>query len=335
WQRFKANLAEVTYSLSLWKGHLKVIEGHFGTGVTSYFLFLKRLLLLNIIVFLLTLAFVIIPQIVFRWEQQTPPGYTQNISFSGWEFFTGGGWFSDTEMYYGYYYDAVITVLSGSAYDMRYAYLCTCGGYYLLTVIILASILSSSYKQNYISASNEYSFYYVSKVFCGWDYSVTNDDAAALKSKSIFKELQEYLSTFKKDEKSRTCIEWCGVTIFRLFTNLIVLGLLAGSGYLMWYISITQSLTNDVGILSDLAMPLCISAINVFLPFAFTILASFEKYRNPRAELTITMLRTIVLNAVTIGVLIYFWFNSCWENFMGEQIYRLVIVDFVFILLIT
>jgi hypothetical protein len=55
--------------------------------------------------------------------------------------------------------------------------------------------------------------------------------------------LQEYLSAFRKDEQSRSCLQWCGLTLFRLFTNLIVLGLLAGSGYLMWYLSTTQSLS--------------------------------------------------------------------------------------------
>ena len=119
------------------------------------------------------------------------------------------------------------------------------------------------------------------------------------------------------------------------------------------------------------------------------------------------LIRTITLNAVTLGCLIWFWFNEvdcsrrnendrdwidseldcrpvskrkrvsncaptqrfvhelicfikrekrkhdernintlysinlcqqlfqCWENFMGEQIYRLVIIDFVFLLLLT
>jgi hypothetical protein len=48
-------------------------------------------------------------------------------------------WFTDTEMYYGYYFDGVIEAISGLKYDMKYAYLCTSGAYYFLTVIILAA----------------------------------------------------------------------------------------------------------------------------------------------------------------------------------------------------
>ena len=45
WKRFKQNLAEATYSLELWRGQIKNIEGKFGTGVTSYFMLLKFLFL--------------------------------------------------------------------------------------------------------------------------------------------------------------------------------------------------------------------------------------------------------------------------------------------------
>ena len=96
--------------------------------------------------------------------------------------------------------------------------------------------------------------------------------------------------------------------LLRVFINLVVIGLLAGSGYLVWYISATQSLSvsshstihvgllhvynvdsvissakyaflyisillpfqNNLSLLSDLALPLCISAINFILPFAFS-----------------------------------------------------------------
>ena len=51
------------------------------------------------------------------------------------------------------------------------------------------------------------------------------------------------------------------------------------------------SFQTDVIILSDLALPLCITAINFVLPFAFSIMATFEKYENPRVELYLTMLR--------------------------------------------
>lgn len=74
---------------------MKKIEGHFGTGVTSYFLFLKWIFLLNIPVFILTFGFVVVPQILYRYNIKVPSGYgfAENqtvVSFTGEELLTGG-----------------------------------------------------------------------------------------------------------------------------------------------------------------------------------------------------------------------------------------------------
>lgn len=50
--------------------------------------------------------------------------------------------------------------------------------------------LSQSYKHNYIEAGDEFGFYYVTKVFSGWDHSINDPKAAILKHKSLFKEFQ-------------------------------------------------------------------------------------------------------------------------------------------------
>ena len=74
------------YSIELWKSHFKAIEGHFGTSVTSYFRFIKWLFLLNIPVFLLTLAFVVVPQLLWRYMELD--GYTNN-DFQAEDILTG------------------------------------------------------------------------------------------------------------------------------------------------------------------------------------------------------------------------------------------------------
>lgn len=89
WVHFKYRVEELEYVFELWRQPLKQIEGHFGAGVLSYFLFLKWMLLINIPTLLLTFSFVVIPQILFRWFQQVPPGYINATSFTGIELLTG------------------------------------------------------------------------------------------------------------------------------------------------------------------------------------------------------------------------------------------------------
>lgn len=63
------------------------VLGIFGTGVCSYFLFLRWLLYLNMLVCILTVAFLLIPQVLHRHSSKD-----NRESFSGLELITGEVW---------------------------------------------------------------------------------------------------------------------------------------------------------------------------------------------------------------------------------------------------
>ena len=44
---------------------MKEVEGHFGTAVVSYFIFLRWLFIMNILIFALWFGFVVIPNAVY------------------------------------------------------------------------------------------------------------------------------------------------------------------------------------------------------------------------------------------------------------------------------
>lgn len=58
--------------------------GMFGSGVLSYFVLLRWLFLLNIVILLLTIFFLFIPQVIHENSVEN-----NNASFSGWEMLTG------------------------------------------------------------------------------------------------------------------------------------------------------------------------------------------------------------------------------------------------------
>lgn len=64
WPKLKSRL-RVVFGYELWGSHLKEVEGNFGSGVVSYFIFLRWLFLMNLIIFLLWFGLVVIPQLVW------------------------------------------------------------------------------------------------------------------------------------------------------------------------------------------------------------------------------------------------------------------------------
>ncbi|KYQ53102.1 Transmembrane channel-like protein 5 [Trachymyrmex zeteki] len=63
------------------------------------------------------------------------------------------------------------------------------------------------------------------------------------------------------------------------------------------------------------------------------IYASLERYNNKRTEIYVTIVRNYAIAAIIIGTLFVFWINHsrshCWQTHLGEEIYRLIVLDFI------
>lgn len=61
-----------------------------------------------------------------------------------------------------------------------------------------------------------------------------------------------------------------------------------------------------------------------------------ERYNNKRTELYVTIVRNYALAAMIIGTLFVFWIinstSHCWQTHLGEEIYRLLVLDFIALL---
>lgn len=351
WQHFKDGSREILYSLELWRSHLKLIHGMFGSGVLSYFVLLRWLFLLNIVILLLTIFFLFIPQAIHDISVSD-----NNASFTGWELLTGEGWFSKSELYYGAYTNEKIGDEDNPQYNMPLAYLLVGGGYLLLCLIMLVYSMANSYRENYIYSGDEFSFF-SSKVFCSWDYGIMDKSAGLLKHKSVFNELQEALAE-QSYNYERTLSEKCNLFWLRFLTNFIVIALMAGAAYLIQFSASLSLSTDQDDVLEKLLLPLVVSGINLIMPMAFRIIASLERYRSPRTTINVNLARTTLMMLTTVTMVTVLLFIDiqrcrsglkllgsgrtcdgdiiqCWENYVGFAFYRLIIVDFAFLLLST
>eukprot|EP00795_Rhopilema_esculentum_P009085 gene9085-16739_t len=265
WALMKMRLNEFFGSLELWRGPLKEVEGEFGNGVLSYFLFLKSLLLLNVIIFVLVFSFLTVPQILkegntLKESNETVSTTSPNVtlpsngsSFSPLtggtcsvplynssgksvqdhivDFITGQGYISSTLMFYGTYSNQTLQN-TDIKYDMPLAYMLVGISYLIVSLIIMVHNFSTGFTESVIESGGLF-YSYCNKIFASWDYCITSEKAAVLKKKNVFQDLQAELAEEKRREKvqSRTRAQKCKIYTIRGVINLLIMGFLAGSVY--------------------------------------------------------------------------------------------------------
>ncbi|XP_073915656.1 transmembrane channel-like protein 5 isoform X2 [Castor canadensis] len=330
YRRSKNSLSELLDSISLWQKTLKVIGGKFGTSVLSYFNFLRWLLKFNVFFFVVIFSFIVIPQFTVA--------NSNTVRFTGLEFFTGAGYFGNTVMYYGFYTNSTIQHRnSGASYNMQLAYIFTIGVCLVICFFILLSSMAKYFRNNFINP-HIYSRGIAKLVFC-WDFTVTHDKAVRLKQKNLSTEIRENLSEIRQENVKFTFHQRLTRFSVHVMAWLVSTGVAvaccAAVYYLAEYNSEFLKAHKNPG--AVLLLPFVVSCINLAVPRFYSMFRLVEWYEMPRHEVYALLIRNIFLKISIIGVLCYYWLNivapsgeQCWETFIGQEIYRLLLMDFVF-----
>nr|XP_056723316.1 transmembrane channel-like protein 6 [Euleptes europaea] len=347
------------HTLQPWHYSLKQISGRFGSSILSYFLFLKTLIMFNLFLFLVLLVFVVAMQAAY------PPATPNNETFTGLELLTGAGYFSHTLMYYGYYSNFTLNdpCASGShirhcqqsreahlPYNMPLAYVFVVGVSFIVTCILLVYSMSRSFGESYRVGSGSGDL--AVKVFCAWDYKVIQERSLQLQSENICTQLKECLAERRSRSQPLNLCKRLQRLVVWLLAWTISLGTVLGCVVAVYYFSeyihhvhhdrLTRSSQSGNEALL-LALPLLVSLINLLMPYMYNLLAAWEKQESPVLEVYIAICRNLILKMVILGLLCYHWLSrkvtsskiKCWETFVGQELYRLVVIDFIFTLLDT
>ncbi|KAK3579252.1 hypothetical protein CHS0354_033329 [Potamilus streckersoni] len=374
---------ELTYKLELWKSSLKRIEGHQGTGVVSYFVFLKWLFFLDIFLFILLFVTIVFFQITFSvsdYDEHVKgkgsflftttvadtctASYKVNVSSDGLQvildFIQGTGWMERTAMFYGYYSNAEVK-LSTSEYNIPLAYfLVTCFAL-LVSLLLMARNTAKSFGQSVIDQEHKkHKANFCYSVFTVWDYAVNEIEVVILKQKNISIALAADLSEQRYDRKisQRTCADKCGIYTIRFFVNFLIICMLGGAGAAIYYAQdFSSGFTNSsninnyhslVKLLIQFLPSLVITLLNAVYPIIFNLLVILEKYR-PGFVIKISLIRMVFLKLASLAMLMASLYieitcsdqNSCrvgqnkcpaiqcWETFVGQAIYKLIVVNFL------
>ncbi|XP_067912293.1 transmembrane channel-like protein 7 isoform X1 [Heterodontus francisci] len=332
WERFVQAVKERLSSLYLWKKDIHDIEGKFGTGIQSYFSFLRFLVLLNFVIFLLMLTFVTLPMIIStqgvnithakvssfavakectvyeRPKKELVIFYSYMINL-----FSGTGFLEETYLFYGFYKTG--SLHSGNFhYNLPLAYFMTTFSYILLSLFWIVKRAVEGFKQSFIRSEDRFQSF-CNKIFAGWDFCITDQHAAKLKHNSLLYELKTDLDEERIKQKiaDRTKKEKCRIYLLRALLNLLVVMILATCFYCIYKSTIysrkeSGTTPDDVesftyNLIIEYLPSIVITAANFITPLLFERIIRFEDY-SPGFEIKFILIRSVFVRLANIIVLL-------------------------------
>lgn len=93
--------------------------------------------------------------------------------------------------------------------------------------------MAQSYRTSFIETSGGESLN-AHKLFCSWDYGISNKKAAQMKQRSIFNGLQMILDELYDTEEEPSFWNNFWTSVTQMAAHMFVFGILAGLGYAIW-----------------------------------------------------------------------------------------------------
>ncbi|XP_069598862.1 voltage-gated chloride channel TMC4 [Ranitomeya imitator] len=380
-RKFKSVTSGGLQYLVLWKGTLQTIGGQFGTGIQSYFSFLRFLVLMNFVTFLLVAGFIVVPNIVFNesglgqtvivsngsdvcfYKYNPNPQGLERFYIFIMDILMGTGFMEFTYMFYGYYKNTSVNLVAFS-YNIPLAYLVTTLIYFLLSLFWIVIRSVQGFKQSLVTEDSSMTNY-THKVLAGWDFCIKDEKIIKLKQRSIRYELKVDLeeAEMKRLHAQRTMKQRIGIYSLRIFINFIKVALICGAFYCIYRSTQESQKLLELNavkgnfvleLLAGYLPSMVITAANFLLPLFFNISIKWEKYILS-VEIRLTLFRCVFLRLASLGMLLYSLWNNitcgdtenktpcdrcgynyvdnkCWETRVGQEMYKLLIFDFLTVL---
>ncbi|PNJ88203.1 TMC6 isoform 10 [Pongo abelii] len=231
----------------------------------------------------------------------------------------------------------------GLPYNMPLAYLSTVGVSFFVTCITLVYSMAHSFGESYRVGST--SGIHAITVFCSWDYKVTQKRASRLQQDNIRTRLKELLAEWQLRQSPRSVCGTLRQAAVLGLVWLLCLGTALGCAVAVHVFSefMIQSPEAAGQEAALLVLPLVVGLLNLGAPYLCRVLAALEPHDSPVLEVYVAICRNLILKLAILGTLCYHWLDhrvgvlqgQCWEDFVGQELYRFLVMDFVLMLLDT
>ncbi|XP_069561144.1 transmembrane channel-like protein 7 [Brachyistius frenatus] len=316
-----------------WQHTLHTIEGRFGVGVKAYFVFLRYLVHLNLLHCALICGFILGPTIFYGKSNRTELKFGGNDSVL--DFFLGSGYLYRSPVFFGFYTRGSLDLL---CLNIPLLYLAGILTILLISLIMVVRRTTVGYKHTWM-LGKRYSMNVSYKIFCGWDFTIQDPAAATLKHSFIRNDFKLFLEeqSFSLRAAQRMLGQKVRIFLLRVILNLLVLSLLAGAFYLIYFSTKTSLEATGhhwvVSLFLQYLPPITMTFIHLVLPHIFRKISSFEDY-SFTMQVNTTLVRSIFLKLASLGIYLFFIFTTtkqqqCWENQFGREMYKLCIFNFL------
>lgn len=336
WQQFRIRMKEAYSKMEPWSNSLKKIGGNFGMGIVAYFLFIKWLVYLNLLLFAIIFLLIMLPAILLEApkDEACPPNATVSVvccsemyrnmtgkSNSIADIVQGGGILEYTLLFYGSYTHRIYESASaGFFYNSPLSYICAIISVFILSLVAIVRSAAKGFKERVVEGEGQF-YQYCNLVFGGWDYCIHNEKSAAVKHKALYNEMKAFLEAERMEEErqNRTREEKTKLFFVRLVVNLLVLTVLSSCGAFIYYIinfsfrqltyvarddETMKMVTGEAPHLFLEFLPyICIVGLNLAVPFLFRYLVALENY-TPSYVVRMTLFRTVFLRLASLVVLL-------------------------------
>ncbi|XP_051955773.1 LOW QUALITY PROTEIN: transmembrane channel-like protein 1 [Xyrauchen texanus] len=270
-----------------WEMKIKEIESHFGSSVASYFIFLRWMYGINMILFGLTFGLVMVPEALMgkpygSITRKTVPREEEASAMNFavlWDF---GGYAKYSVLFYGYYNNQ--RAIGWLKFRMPLSYFLVGVGTVAYSYMVVIRTMARNANEE--GGGDDTSFNFSWKTFTSWDYLIGNPETADNKFASITTSFKEAIV---EEQESRKDDNIHLTRFLRVLANFLVLCCLAGSGYLIYFVVrrsqkfALQGLEN-YGWWERNEVNMVMSLLGMFCPMLFDVISTLENY-HPRIAL--------------------------------------------------
>ncbi|NXM81910.1 TMC1 protein, partial [Oenanthe oenanthe] len=287
WMKFQRDFENFKTACIPWEMKIKEIESHFGSSVASYFIFLRWMYGINMILFGLTFGLVMVPEALMgkpygslprktvpRAEEATAMNFATLWDFSGLAQYS--------VLFYGYYNNQ--RTIGWLKFRMPLSYFLVGVGSIGYSFMVVTRTMAKNANDD--GGGDDTSFNFSWKMFTSWDYLIGNPETADNKFASITTSFKEAIVEEQESRKE----ENIHLTRFlRVLANFLALCTLAGSGYLIYFVvrrsqQFALEGLENYGWWERNEVNTVMSLLGMFCPTLFDVISSLENY-HPRIAL--------------------------------------------------